>query len=75
MQSISELKTRLQQAELIEQQQAAMPNDQYSSTLHYLAIDNSSRIKYQLLNHPDLTVADHDRLVRVKGDIPYPASC
>ena len=73
--TVNALRIQLKQAELIEQQQASMPNDQYSSKLHYLAIDQASRIRYQLLNHPDLTIADHDELFRVKGDIPYPVSC
>ena len=73
--TINALRVQLKQAELIERQQASMPNDQYSSTLHYLAIDQASRIRYQLLKHPELTVADHDELLRVKGDIPYPVSC
>ena len=73
--TVNALRIQLQQAELIEQQQGLMPNDQYSPKLHYLAIDQASKIRYKLLNHPDLTTADFDELFRVKGDIPYPVSC
>ena len=73
--TVNALRIQLQQAELIEQQQGLMPNDQYSSTLHYLAMAQASEIRWKLLNHPDLTTADFDELLRVKGDIPYQVSC
>ena len=75
MTSISELKTQLKDAASDERQYSLRQSSSYSLTLHYLAIDQASRIRYQLLNHSDLTIADHDELFRVKGDIPYPVSC
>ena len=70
--TVSELKLKLKQANLIVKQQFNMPNDQYSLTLHEHAIDVVSGIRYQLLNHPDLTVEDYDELFYDKYDIPYP---
>ena len=73
--TVSELKLKLKQAELIEQQQRDMPNDQYVARLHYHAIDAMSKIKYQLLNHPDLSCNDYDELFYDRFEIPYPVSC
>ena len=60
--TVSELKLKLKQAELIEQQQRDMPNDQYVAKLHYHAIDAVSRIRFELMNHPELSFDDYYKI-------------
>ena len=57
--TVSELKLKLKQAELIEQQQRNLPNSEYVAKLHYHAIDVTNRIRYELMNHPELSFDDY----------------
>ena len=73
--TVSELKHQLKAAQLIEQQQANMPSDQYVAKLHYMAVDVVSRLKLQLMNHPEVTMDEWDELFGDVYELPYPVSC
>ena len=53
-----------------------LPNSQYDLAAHYKAIDRTSTLAYQMINHPDWSVELQTKhYPQGAGAVAYPISC